>query len=78
MAFADHYRGGYVSFGSGSLIVGAEADRQTFSVGSDVRWVDDAGAVVDYKTVRVGRPVSVYYAPGETRRVERIVVHKDD
>lgn len=79
-AFADQLRGGFVSLGDGSLVVGGTTVgvNETFSVGSDVRWVDDAGVVVDSKTVTVGRPVSVYYAPGETRRVERIVVHKAD
>jgi type 1 fimbria pilin len=80
-ALAEHYRGGYVSFGGGNLIVGGTTvgANETFTVGSDVKWVHDAGATVDVTTIKAGRPMSVHYAPsGSTRRVERVVVHKDD
>lgn len=78
-ALADHYDGGYVSFGGGNLVVGASAGtNETFALGSSVTWVDDAGTTVDYKTVKVGRPMTIHYVPeGKVRRVERVVVHKE-
>lgn len=79
-AFADHLDGMFHSYGNDNVVITDPAHNNAevrLSHQGKVQIVDDAGAAVDYHTLKPGHPVTVEYTGDADHRVaSRVVVHK--
>lgn len=76
-AFANHLNGTWGGYGSNYINFGVGGQSMRYGHGGSVPFVDDHGAVVDYRTLQPGHPITVDYA-GERghEHVNRVIVHQ--
>lgn len=79
-AFADHLSGTFGSYGNDHLMVTDPAhNNQQVRIGhgGNVPFVNQAGATVDYHTLKPGHPITVDYSgEGDHRTANRVIVHE--